>query len=82
MTESLKNLWAELHVGLSTLVGELEESLPAENLKIICEFIDNREYGIALEWLRKVVDRTSIRLSDNQKHLVQRLAHRMNISLK
>jgi hypothetical protein len=47
----------------------------------LTEFIENREFGIALEWVHSLAVNDNLRPSTSQKLEIQRLAAKMEIDL-
>jgi hypothetical protein len=66
---------------LSTLVDLLAPKLDEKNLSLLRDFIDNREYGVALEWLVSLIKTHSIQISSEQQQEIDRLATTMGLSL-
>jgi len=73
--------WPHLRNALSRLVEELSEKLDEKNRTTILDFIENNEFGVALEWLWSLVAEHSIRLTAKQRSEIQRLASDMKIAL-
>jgi len=70
-----------LAASLSTLVDSLAPKLDEKNLSLLRDFIDNREYGVALEWLVSLIKTHSIQISSEQQQEIDRLATTMGLSL-
>ena len=77
-----KDLWHELEASLGALVQSMSTKIDKESLALLREFIENREYGVALEWLRGVIVGRSIQLSRQQKQEIERIAGLMHINLE
>ena len=77
-----KDLWHELDASLGALVQSMSTKIDKESLALLREFIENREYGVALEWLRGVIVGRSIQLSRQQKQEIERIAGLMHINLE
>jgi hypothetical protein len=71
----------EVEEAMNTLVEGLSSKLSKKNLGRLHEFIENREYVIALEWLHSIIVEKKIGLSDSQKSEMQRLAQRLGVNL-
>ncbi len=67
---------------LLSLVDELSPYLDEQNKLLLVDFVENIEYGVALEWLWSVICSRKIPLSPSQTDLVDRLAQRMKIVLE
>ena len=78
---SRDQLWQHLEASLSTLVDLLAPKLDEKNLSLLRDFIDNREYGVALEWLVSLIKTHSIQISSEQEQEIHRLAKIMGLSL-
>ena len=65
--DQLWQLWQHLDTSLSTLVDSLAPKLDEKNLSLLRDFIDNREYGVALEWLASLIKTRSIQISSEQQ---------------
>jgi len=59
----------------------LAPKLDEKNLSLLRDFIDNREYGVALEWLVSLIKTHSIQISSEQQQEIDRLATTMGLSL-
>jgi len=56
-------LWHELEKSLKSLVISISSTeLDKHNRDLLDEFVENREYGIALEWLHSLIVERSIQL--------------------
>jgi|GraSoi2013_115cm_1033766.scaffolds.fasta_scaffold239599_2 hypothetical protein len=76
-------LWHELEKSLKSLVISISSTeLDKHNRDLLDEFVENREYGIALEWLHSLIVERSIQLSLQQEKEIQRLAQLMEIDLR
>ncbi|MHC2565032.1 hypothetical protein [Bradyrhizobium liaoningense] len=69
--------WRKLEEALTNFVGSMSSQLSIRDCALLAEFIDNREFGVALEWLHSSV----VEPSASQKLEVQRLAKMMDIDL-
>jgi hypothetical protein len=74
-------LWEHLETSLSRLLDSLAPKLDGRNLGLLRDFVDHREYGVALEGLHSVLTATSIPISPEQREEMHRLAKTMGISL-
>lgn len=77
----LHRLWDEMEAALTSLVDGLVSTIDDKNVGLLMDFIENREYGVALEWLHSIVTERKIELSAEQAAACQRLAARMGIDL-
>jgi hypothetical protein len=56
MEHELKlSLWDELERSLASLVESMSIILGKRDVDLLTEFIENREYGVALQWLDAMV---------------------------
>jgi hypothetical protein len=82
MERELKlSLWDELERSLASLVESMSIILGKRNVDLLTEFIENREYGVALRWLDAMVVEQSLELSPAQEREIRRLAEFMQIEL-
>jgi len=81
MNSCREELWKQAERALTNLLDSMSTEIDEKNLAILKEFIDNREYGVALEWLHSIVQERSLDLSPQNKDEMLRLARSMNISL-
>lgn len=65
-----------------SLLESLSADLARRDQEILINFIENREYGVALEWLRSVIVEQPVQLTVRQAKEMQRLAELMNIKLE
>jgi hypothetical protein len=78
---SVREHWLALSGGISSLVDALAPELDESTADIVRDFIENREFGLALEWLQAVVIEQSISLSNDQREKFDALARLMNVDL-
>jgi hypothetical protein len=72
----------ELQNSLKSLVNSISSTeLDKHNRDLIDEFLENYEYGVALEWLHSLIVERSIPLSFQQEQEIQRVAQHMKIDL-
>jgi hypothetical protein len=72
----------ELEKSLTSLVSSISPTeIDKHNRDLLAEFIDNFEYGVALEWLHSLTTGRGIQLSSEQQEEIERLAQRMKIDL-
>ena len=70
-----------LEESLTKLIGSMQANLDETNREILINFLDNREFGVALEWLYSIVLERHLQLSEWQQLEVERLADFMGIDL-
>jgi hypothetical protein len=75
-------LWRHLEVSLSALVDSLTPKLNERDLYLLRDFIDNREYGVTLEWLVSIIKSRSIHISSEHQEEIDRLAKTMGLNLE
>lgn len=73
--------WSMLEREIGALLQELSISFEKQDIETLRDFIDNREYGVALEWMWSVVKRLRIQLSSSQREQFRRLSQSMGIAL-
>jgi hypothetical protein len=81
MSQDREEKWTRSERILTTIVDSVSTEIDQKSLSIIKDFIENREYGVALEWLHSLLKERSIRVSDHHKEEMKTLARAMNISL-
>jgi len=74
--------WFKLQDLLLLLVDDLSSSIDQKNLQICREFIEHREFGVALEWLWSVAMENNISVSETQKCSFHHLAELMGMDSK
>jgi hypothetical protein len=74
-------LWRDLENSLKSLVESMPAKFDGKNRELLNEFAENREFGVALEWLHSIIVERSIELSAQQEQEIQRLANLMGIRL-
>lgn len=47
--------WGQLEEALTNLVGSMSSQLSLRDRGLLAEFIENREFGVALEWLHSSI---------------------------
>jgi hypothetical protein len=77
----IQQLRQELERSMTPLVESLSAELQPKDKERLIDFIENYEYGVALEWLYSIVVERSIQLTLPQQQEIQRLAQRMGIDL-
>jgi hypothetical protein len=60
-------LWRELDKRLNNVLDFASGVIVSEQCAIVRDFIDNREYGVARDWLKSIVDEAPDRFSDDIK---------------
>ncbi|MEH2499816.1 hypothetical protein V1294_006295 [Bradyrhizobium sp. AZCC 1678] len=80
MSDSRIERWEHLANSLTSFLSPLKGQLDSSTVGIVEEFIENREYGVALEWLIDAISQQSIVLSATQRQELVRLAKLMNIA--
>jgi hypothetical protein len=80
MTNS-RDHWLELRGGLISLLETLAPLLDADTQELVGDFVDNREFGVALEWPHSAVLRKKISLTAYQTQKFDELAALMKIDL-
>jgi hypothetical protein len=78
---NFRDHWLKLEVGLTDFLDTLKPSLDERTIVLVQEFIDNNEFGVALEWLNSVALERNIGLSTQQSQKFRELAKLMEIEL-
>lgn len=74
-------LWHHLEESLTNLVDSMSIQISSRNRELLTHFIENREFGVALEWLHSLTVESNLRPSASQTLEIQRLAELMEIDL-
>jgi hypothetical protein len=71
------------HVAAATrrLVQSVSAQLDGKNLELLEDFIENREFAVAVEWLYSTIKERSIALSAQQQNELGALAASLDIDL-
>jgi len=80
MNSDRSDHWHQLGVSLISLLGSVAPQLKPESHEVVHDFIQNREYGVALEWLMDAVSAQGIELSASQLIEVDRLVKLMKLN--
>jgi hypothetical protein len=73
----------ELEKSLTSVISSISsDAIDRQNRDLLAEFVENFEYGVALEWLHSLIVERGIQLSGEQEEQIRRLAQRMKIDLK
>lgn len=78
MSEFLE-LWSQLNEKLATLLEDFQPHLDRKDADLLRDFIENREYGVALEWLNSIISNRNIPISPNRDRLISDVATLMKI---
>jgi hypothetical protein len=73
--------WKHLETSLSSLLSSIASQLDPSSREIVTEFIESREYAIALEWLAEAASKQGIQLWEAQRSEFDRLEKLMGIDL-
>jgi thymidylate synthase ThyX len=73
--------WRYLETSLTSLVDSMSMALHDDNREILTNFIENREFGVALEWLHSIIITRNLQLSEQQQIEIRQLAEFMKIDL-
>jgi hypothetical protein len=71
----------EMNAALTSLASSIASKIDRNNRDLLAEFIDNFEFGVALEWLHGLTVSKRIQLSSEQEEEIRRLAQRMGLDL-
>jgi hypothetical protein len=71
----------EMNAALTSLASSIALKIDRNNRDLLAEFIDNFEFGVALEWLHCLTVSKRIQLSSEQEEEIRRLAQRMGLDL-
>jgi hypothetical protein len=73
--------WLHLETSLMSLVGSMSAILGEVDRVTLTDFIENREFGVALEMLHSIIIKRNLQLSEQQETEIRQLAELMNIDL-
>ena len=82
MSETREERWSRLERELTRLVNLVERKLDQRNTELLRDFINNREYATALDWLYAVLTERLINISPEEMAIMARLAEDMGIKLR
>ncbi|WP_334417368.1 MULTISPECIES: hypothetical protein [unclassified Bradyrhizobium] len=71
----------EMDEALTSLAGSIAPKIDQNSRDLLAEFIENFEFGVALEWLHSLTVSKGIQLSSEQEQEIRRLAQRMGLDL-
>lgn len=63
------------------LIQDLEDKIDQTNLDLLNDFVQNYEYGVALDWLQSLIAERPISLTERQETAIQQLKRRMGLPL-
>jgi hypothetical protein len=81
MMTNREETWEHLERSLRSLTASLAHRLSEEDRGLLTEFIENREYGVALEWLYLLTAKQNAQPSNQEVEEIRRLAELMEIDL-
>jgi hypothetical protein len=76
-----EKLRAELAEIMSPLIKSFSEELDKETLATLYRFVENYEFGVALDWLCLAIREQSITVGPDQKSAIQKLAKQFNTDI-
>ena len=72
----------EMDKALTSLINSIASTkIDQDNRDLLADFVENFEFGVALEWLHSLIVSRGIQLSSDQEDEIQRLAKRMGLDL-
>jgi hypothetical protein len=71
----------EMDEALSSLASSIASKIDRNSRDLLAEFIENFEFGVALEWLHSLIVSREIQLSPGQVEEIRGLAQRMGLDL-
>jgi hypothetical protein len=72
----------ELTESLTSLIDSIASAEIGQNDRnLLAEFVENSEFGVALDWLQSLLVERNIKLSAQQDEEIRKLAQRMDIDL-
>ena len=72
----------ELTESLTSLMDSIASAEIGQNDRnLLAEFVENSEFGVALDWLQSLLVERNIKLSAQQDEEIRKLAQRMDIDL-
>lgn len=73
--------WEILEIGLKRLVESYSDRLSPQDISTLGDFIDNREFGVAIEWLHSIRAERALASTEDQEQEFRRLSSLMEIAL-
>ena len=74
-----QHLWSQLETELRALLASMNDFMPAKDAKMVGEFIEHREYGLALETMDLSAKEEKIARSPEQMRQFEHLAKLMGM---
>jgi len=71
----------EMEEALTSLAASIAPNIDQNSRDLLAEFIENFEFGVAVEWLHSLTVSKGMQLSSEQEQEIRRIAHRMDIDL-
>jgi hypothetical protein len=65
----------------TALINGLADQIDRPDLELLDDFVQNYEYGLALETLEALIVERSVSLTEQQKSEIRQLKRQMNMSL-
>ncbi|ANP44472.1 hypothetical protein [Candidatus Viadribacter manganicus] len=72
-------VWEELRSLLIGVVKEIDATLDTKNRELLTDFIENREFEVALDWVSSIIEERQVALSSEGQHSI---AHARRIMQK
>jgi hypothetical protein len=71
--------WGELERLLGAILAEIGAKLPPDQLMLVEDFVDNREFGVAYDWLASVLEGAGLTVSREIAERLNRVAALMGV---
>ena len=75
-----RHSWLEIERHLREAVSSVDGIIPKEDGKLVNEFIENREYGVALDWLLTTKNERNIVFPDHISQALFKVTELMNMA--
>ena len=75
----LQTVWLRLSTILSAVVAELKSEFSEEDIELISDFIENREFEVAYRWICSVAKDNGLQVSHNVAKDLDAAANLMKI---
>jgi hypothetical protein len=74
-----RRIWSELEMLLSQVLDDIDGAIGMRDTKLLREFIESREYGVARDWLRSVLSERNIAISNSSEQKLRQAESLMGI---
>ncbi len=73
--------WLVLREGILSLLDSSMSQIDEDTRNLVREFVESREYGVALEWLNSYFIANDVNISSEDEKMMAFLSERMGLNL-